>query len=67
MVIERSENEIIIKIPSNVNIEGLQEIIEYLRYKEILSKSKATAEDIEELADEVNKSWWNANREKLGL
>lgn len=67
MTIERSDKELIIKVPSNVDIEGVQQIIDYIRYKEVLSKSKATDEDIEKLSEELNQSWWDANKEKFDL
>jgi hypothetical protein len=36
--------------------------LNYLRYKEIVAKSKATQEDVEKLAREVNRSWWEKNK-----
>ena len=64
MIIESKENEIIIRISSNVNLEDIQKSLDYIRYKEILSKSAATESDIEKLATEVNENWWNKNKNK---
>ena len=50
MVIERTEEDIIIKIPSTTDITGVQRLIDYLRYREIASKSKATEDQITTLA-----------------
>jgi endonuclease III-like uncharacterized protein len=64
MIIESKDNEIIIRISSNVNLEDIQKSLDYIRYKEILSKSKATELDVEKLAAEVNESWWSKNKSK---
>jgi hypothetical protein len=63
MIIERTDNEILIRIPNSVDIEGAQRIIDYIRYQEITSKSKATQEDVDKLADEVNRAWWEKNKD----
>jgi hypothetical protein len=63
MIIERTDNEILIRIPNSVDIEGAQRIIDYIRYQEITSRSKATQEDVDKLADEVNKAWWGKNKD----
>lgn len=65
MTIERTADGIILKLPSNINIEELQRFLDYLRYKEIIAKSKATQDDIDELAKAVNKSWWEKNKHRF--
>ena len=65
MTIERTADAIIIKLPTNINIEEIQRFLNYLRYKEIVAKSKATQEDIDKLAREVNKSWWEKNKHRF--
>jgi hypothetical protein len=65
MLIERtSNNQITIKVSSTVDSFGLQRIIDYIKYLENTSKSKAKQVDIDALADEVNASWWAKNRKK---
>jgi hypothetical protein len=34
MIIERINNEVVIRLPDTVNTESLQELIDYLFYKE---------------------------------
>lgn len=63
MIIERTEKEILIRIPNSVDIEGAQRIIDYIRYQEITSRSKATQVDVDKLADEVNRAWWEKNKD----
>ena len=65
MVIERTNNEIVIRIPSFVKTEGLQQIIDYLTYNEATSKSKATQTDIDELSKEIKKGWWKNNKSRF--
>lgn len=59
MIIERTKSEIVIRVSSKVNTFGLQRLVDYLRYQELTVSSKAKQSDIDELAREVNKSWWN--------
>ena len=64
MTIESKENEIIITISSSVNLEDIQKSLDFIRYKEILSKSKATQADADQLAAQINSDWWHKNKDK---
>jgi hypothetical protein len=63
MIIERTDKEILIRIPNSIGIKGTQRIIDYIRYQEITSKSKAKQKDVDELADEINRDWWEKNKD----
>jgi predicted trehalose synthase len=65
MIVERTSNQIVIKVSPNVDSLGFQRIMDYLDYLEITSKSKATQEDADQLADELNENWWVKNRSKF--
>ncbi len=65
MRIERTNNEIIIRLPSYVKTDGLQKFIDYLVYKEVTAKSKAKQADVDKLAKEVKKGWWSKNRSRF--
>jgi len=65
MIVERTSNQIVIKVSPKVDTFGFQRIMDYLDYLEISSKSKATQEDADKLADELNENWWANNREKF--
>lgn len=41
------------------------EVIDFLTFLEITSKSKATDEDIEELSEEIKRNWWEENKERF--
>ncbi len=63
MIIERTDKELLIRIPNSIGIKGTQRIIDYIRYQEITSKSKAKQKDVDELADEINRDWWEKNKD----
>lgn len=65
MIVERTNNQIVIKVSPDVDSFGFQRIMDYLEYLEITSMSKATQEDADKLADELNENWWANNRNKL--
>ncbi len=65
MVIERTSKEVIIRLPSYVDTEGLQRLVDYLIYKEATAKSKAKQSDVDTLAKEVKKGWWAENRSRF--
>lgn len=65
MIIERTSDEVIIRLPSYVGTEGLQRLIDYLTYKEATAKSKAKQSDVDELAREVKSGWWKQNKERF--
>jgi hypothetical protein len=63
MIIERRDKELLIRIPNSIGIKGTQRIIDYIRYQEIVSKLKAKQKDVDELADEINRDWWEKNND----
>ncbi len=65
MQIERTTDEIVIRIPSYVDTQGLQRLIDFLTYREATAKSKAKQIDVDKLSDEVKKGWWDKNRSRF--
>jgi len=65
MIVEKANNQFIIKVSSDVDAFGFQKIMEYLDYLEITSVNKGTQEDADKLADELNENWWKENRRKF--
>lgn len=65
MLIERTTKEVIIRLPSYVDTEGLQRLVDYLRYKEATAKSKAKQSQVDKLAKEIKKGWWAKNRSRF--
>ena len=65
MTIQRTESEIIIKIPATTGTEEIQWLIDYLIYTNAVSGSKAKQDEVDKLAREVNKDWWAENKNKF--
>lgn len=65
MLIERTSEEVIIRIPASVDTTGLQRLIDYLTYKEATANSKATQQQVDSLARAIKKGWWKRNRKRL--
>ncbi|MGZ3756463.1 MAG: hypothetical protein ACXVAY_16390 [Mucilaginibacter sp.] len=64
MVIERINNEIVFRLPADIDTSGFQRIVNYLKYKEAIRTSKGTDEQANTLADESKKRWWAENKTK---
>ncbi len=65
MVIERTSKEVIIRLPSYVNTDGLQRLVDYLIYKEATAKSKAQQDIVDLLSSEIKQDWWKNNRSRF--
>jgi hypothetical protein len=64
MTVELTEDEVIVRLPKFMDFEAMQKMIDLLSFKEIAARSVATQEEIDVLADEVNKGWWKKNRNR---
>ncbi|HHS96067.1 MAG TPA: hypothetical protein ENJ45_05700 [Phaeodactylibacter sp.] len=65
MTIQRKGDELIIKLPKNVNLKGLQRLIDYIEYNQLTINSAAKQKDVNKLSSEVNKNWWERNKDRL--
>ncbi len=65
MSLERTANEVIIRLPANINWEDLELMIRFIKYKQNISESKATQDEIDQLARDVNKQWWEENKHRF--
>ena len=65
MIIERTNNEVIIRLLPTVKTDELQELANFFRYKELTSKFKTDQSVVDKLSSDINKSWYKANRERL--
>lgn len=65
MIIQKTVNEIIIRLPISINIEDLQELTDYLRYLEISSKKRTSQNEVDLLVKEVKKGRWLKTRDQL--
>ncbi len=65
MVIERNNNEIVIRLPDSVDLLEVQRLLDYFGFTESVSKNQGTEEQAAQLAREVEKSWWNENKHRF--
>ena len=67
MILERTKDEILIRLPANIDVSELQTMLDYLQYLELTANSSATETDVESLAESANKSMWQKVKETRGL
>ena len=67
MILERTKNEILIRLPANIELSRLQTILDYLEYLELTSKSSAKESEVNKLSHEANKSMWQKIKEVRGI
>ena len=65
MIIERTKDEIIIRLPADINIDDLQDMTDWFQYKELTRNSKAKQEDVDALVNQVKKGRWNKRKESM--
>lgn len=65
MKIERTENELVIRLPLTSNILQLEKYINYFKVMEILSKAQGTEEQAQKLAEEANEYWYEKNKSRF--
>ena len=65
MIVERTANEFVIRFPFAGNTERMQDLIDYLRYKELTVNCSVPQSEIDTLAREINAQWWKENRSKF--
>ena len=58
MKVEILNDELVVRIPFNDNLKETQNFLDYLRYLEISSKSKANKKDIDILLNDIKKDTW---------
>lgn len=66
MRVTRKNKELVISIPENLlEVSQIQELLDYLKFKSITSKSKATLKDAEMIAAHIDSDWWKKNKKRF--
>ena len=66
MIVERKKNEVVIRLDASlIDIKEVQAFADYFRFIESNAKNKGTQDQATELAREVQKGWWAANRNQF--
>ena len=59
MILERTKNEILVRLPAYVELTELQNMLDYLDYKEQTAKTQATQKEVDVLSETVTKNIWD--------
>lgn len=66
MTVIGKKDKVIIELDRDeLSVEEIQSMLDWIRYKKIVSKSKATQKDIDNLASDVNKKIYKEHYSKL--
>lgn len=65
MLVERTNKEVIIRLPASVDTEDLQDFLNYARYKELTADFKTDQKEVDKLTEQINSQWWAKNKSKL--
>jgi hypothetical protein len=65
MIIERQNNEIVFRLPGDIDIDDLQDMTDLFEYKEISKKSRAKQSDVDKLVKQIKKGRWQKTKSKL--
>ena len=65
LTVRREDETIMISIPASINNTYIEQLLDYLRVKSIAAESQASEEEIVELANEINQSWWQTNKQRF--
>ena len=67
MIVQRYNDEILVRFKANTKTTRIQTILDYLRCEELTSKSTTTEEDVDNLLKSAKNGRWERAKKKLGL
>ncbi|MBX2899579.1 MAG: hypothetical protein KF775_08010 [Cyclobacteriaceae bacterium] len=67
MIIERTKKEVIIRLSSKINVKDLQDLSDYLKYKELTNKFRVNQKQVDKLIASIKKGRWEKTRKKINL
>ena len=62
MIIERTASEFVIRFPFTTDRERMQDVVDYLRYKELTAHYSAAQSEVDHLAKAINRKWFEQNQ-----
>lgn len=63
--IERTDSEILIKLPIGSTPKQVQNMLNFLRYFELGQSNKITQTQVNQLANESKEKWWQENKDRF--
>ena len=67
MIIERTKNEVIFRLPATTSIDDLQDMSDLFEFKEISGKAEANQLQVDDLVKSIKKGRWSKTKSKLNL
>lgn len=64
MIIERTKNEVIFKLPSNTDIAVLQDLADLFDFKKITRKSKVSQTQVDLFVKSIKKGRWKKTKKE---
>ncbi|MDR0873048.1 MAG: hypothetical protein LBN27_06220 [Prevotellaceae bacterium] len=65
MTIERTASEFLIRFPFFISAERMQDMVDYLRYKELTANYSVAQAEVDSLSQSINRNWWQKNQLKF--
>ena len=62
---ENRKNEVVITLKGPIDQAMIEHVVKYMRYLQIVRKSKATQAEIDKLVDEVDTAMWRKRRKRM--
>jgi len=63
--IDRTDSEILIRLPIASTSKAVQDALNFIRYVELGQNSQITQDDIEGMVRETKDRWWEENKERF--
>lgn len=67
MIVERKNNEIVVRFSAGFSASKIQSILDYLRYEELTSNSEANEKNLESLLKVAKKGRFDKIKKEIGL
>ena len=63
--VERTSDEIIIRLPLDSLPDDVQDVLDYFRYIELGKSNVITDDDVRYFVEKSRGAWWKSNRERF--
>jgi hypothetical protein len=65
MIVERTDEEVIIRLPGTMNVSEIQDIIDFFRFKELTNRTIVDDDQVFQVSMEAKKGRWERARKSL--
>lgn len=62
---ENKKKQVVITLSGPIDQAMIEHVVKYMRYLQLIGKSKATQADIDSLVDEVDTAMWRKRRKRM--